>query len=175
MNRDDNNRAEDAPLVDNKVIPVMREAVTTVQMVLFRVLRQSIQNRYVDQIEPYHTHLAGAVINNLFGTQPVHEAVGVFAGANRELVERELRELSRQCPQLIPVLTDALRMKTICDNQEGIHSIPSLLMAKALGILQEDRPLPMPSTFMLQVRQLAAANGLIEPMPAVAPPSEPQA
>ncbi len=168
-----NNGATDAPFADNKLIPVMREAVTTVQMVLFKVLRQSIQDRYVDQVEPHHTHLAGAVINNLFGTQPVHEAIGVFAAANRELVERELRELSCQCPQLIPVLTDSLRMKTICDNQEGIHSIPSLLMAKALGILQEDRPLPMPSTFMLQVRQLAAANGLIEPMSAVDPPAEP--
>ena len=158
--------------VDNKVIPVMREAVTTVQLILFKVLRQSIHDRYVDQTEPYHTHLAGAVMNNLFGTQPVNEAVVVFAAANRELVERELRELSGRCQSLIPMLTDALRMKTICDNQEGIHSIPSLLMAKALGILQEERPLPLPSTFMLQVRKLASDHGLIEPLQAGSPPEE---
>ena len=72
---------------------------------------------------------------------------------------------------LYEVITDALRMKTICDNQEGIHSIGSLLMAKALGILQEERDLPMPSTFMLQVRTLASAHGLVESMSAP-PPSE---
>ncbi len=155
--------------VDNKLIPVMREAVITVQMILFKALRETVHDRYVDQVEPYHTYLAGAVINNLFGTQPMDEAVAGFATSNRELVERELRELVTHCHQLMPVLTDALRMKTICDNQEGIHSIPSLLMAKALGLLQEDRALPLPSTFMLQVRQLASEYGLIEPVSTALP------
>lgn len=156
--------------LDNRLIPVMREAVITVQMILFKVIREGIHDRYVDQVEPHHTHLAGAVINNLFGTQPLDRAVIVFGVNNRQLVERELRELSSRCGHLVPVLTDALRMKTICDNLEGIHSIPSLLMAKALGILQEDRPLPLPSTFMIQVRALAAEHGLVEPMQAAPPP-----
>ena len=151
---------------ENRVSPVMREAVAMVQMVLFKVLRQDLHDRYVDRVEPFFSHLSGAVINNLFGEQPLDQAVEWFAASNRELVERELRELAEHCPDLRPVLTDALRMKTICDNQEGIHSIPSLLMAKALGILQEERALPMPSTFMLQVRTLAAVHGLIESMQA---------
>jgi hypothetical protein len=159
------------PLVDNKVLPVMREAIVMVQMILFKVLRQSVQDRYCNQSETYHAHLAGAVLNNLFGTQAVDEAVTVFAAANRELVERELRELASWCAPLLPLLTDALRMKTICDNQEGIHSIPSLLMAKALGLLVEDRSLPLPSTFMIQVRTLAASHGLIEPMQTMVPPA----
>ena len=164
------NTADNKPLVDNKVIPVMRDAVTTVQMVLFKLLRQSVHDRYVDQSETFHTQLAGAVINNLFGTQPVDAEVSTFGNSNRELVERELHDLKNSVGNLIPVITDTLRMKTICDNQEGIHSIPSLLMARALGILQEDRPLPMPSTFMLQVRALAAEHGLIEPMAAAPSP-----
>lgn len=155
--------------VDNKLIPVMREAVVMVQMVLFKVLREDVHARFVDRIEPYPTRLAGAVINNLFGTTPVDDAVTAFAAENRELVERELRDLALRFGDLTPVLTDALRMKTLCDNQEGIHSIPSLLMARALGLLQEDRPLPLPSTFMLQVRKLAAEHGLIGTMP-VDPP-----
>jgi hypothetical protein len=149
----------------------MREAVTMVQVVLFKVLRQSVHDRYVDQTDAYHTQLAGAVINNLFGTQPLDEAVGVFGTVNRELVERELYGLKDTVQDLIPILTDALRMKTICDNQEGIHSIGSLLMAKTLGILQEGRDLPLPSTFMLQVRTLASAYGIVEPMN----PSPPEA
>ena len=123
----------DAPMVDNKVIPVMREAVTTVQMILFKVLREKVHDRYDDQNEAYHTQLAGAVINNLFGTQAMDEGIREFATANRELVERELHELKETVQHLVPIITDALRMKTICDNQEGIHSIGSLLIAKALG------------------------------------------
>ncbi|WP_310599864.1 hypothetical protein [Desulfobulbus sp.] len=162
----------DKPLIDNKVIPVMREAIVTMQMLLFKTLRQSIHDRYVDRPDPEHTMLAGAVINNLFGTLPADAAVAAFGAANRELVERELRELAVTCAPLLPLLTDTLRMKTICDNQEGIHSIPTLLMAKALGILQENRELPLPSTFMRQVRRLAAEHGLIEPM-APAPEASP--
>ncbi|MGD9948080.1 MAG: hypothetical protein AB7U29_06315 [Desulfobulbus sp.] len=161
MNQDP---TENKPMVDNKVVPVMREAVTTVQMILFKVLRQSVHDRYVDQPDTYHTQLAGAVMNNLFGTQPLDAEMIAFAGSNRELVERELRDLKDSVGDLIPIITDALRMKTICDNQEGIHSIGSLLMAKALGILQEERELPLPSTFMLQVRLLASTHGLIESM-----------
>jgi hypothetical protein len=169
MNQDGKNGQK--PSVDNKVIPVMREAIATVQMILFKVLRQSVHDRYLDQADSYHIQLAGAAINNLFGTQPIDGAVVAFAAANRELVELELRGLSGRCQSLIPLLTDSLRMKTICDNQEGIHSIPSLLMAKTLGILQENRPLPLPTTFMMQVRLLAAEHGLVESMP-VAPPPE---
>jgi len=144
----------------------MREAVTTVQMILFKVLRENVHDRYVDQDETYHTQLSGAVINNLFGTQPMDDGMRTFANTNRELVERELHELKDTMQPLVPIITDALRMKTICDNQEGIHSIGSLLIAKTLGILQEERELPLPSTFMLQVRTLATSHGLVEPMEA---------
>jgi hypothetical protein len=41
MNQDP---TDNKPMVDNKVIPVMREAVTAVQMVLFKVLRQSVHD-----------------------------------------------------------------------------------------------------------------------------------
>ena len=92
---------QEQQFVDNKLIPVMREAVVTVQMILFKALRETVHDRYVDQVEPYHTYLAGAVINNLFGTQPMDEAVAGFASSNRELVERELRELATRCPQLM--------------------------------------------------------------------------
>jgi hypothetical protein len=94
------------------------------------------------------------------------DGMRTFANTNRELVERELHELKDTMQPLVPIITDALRMKTICDNQEGIHSIGSLLIAKTLGILQEERELPLPSTFMLQVRTLATSHGLVEPMEA---------
>jgi len=158
--------------VDNKLIPVMREAILTVRMLLFKALRQSIHDRHIDRTEVEHARLAGAVINNLMGDPSTDAEVASFASANRHLAELELRNLARTCAPLMPLLTDALRIKAICDNQEGIHSIPTLLMAKALGILQEERDLPLPSTFMLNVRRLAAEHGLIVPMApsAEAPP-----
>jgi hypothetical protein len=63
-------------------------------------------------------------------------------------------------------------MQTICDNHEGIHSIPNLLLAREIGLLDEERPLPMPSTFMQSVRQLGADAGLVGAMEAAGVPFE---
>lgn len=158
--------------IDSKLIPVMREAVVMVQMILYKRLEEDIRSRERVMKPDEYIKLAGAVVNNLFGTQPEDEAVTAYGRENRERVETELRRLPKTMEALCPFLTDALRMKVICDNQEGIHSIPSLLMAKELGVLQEDRALPMPSTFMLSIRNLAAAEGLVKSMKAAEPPEE---
>ncbi len=163
------------PPFDSKLIPVMREAVLTVQMVLYKSLKESMAKRFADWTENEQARLAGAVVNNLFGSEAVDPEVTAFAQDHRELVEEELRGLADSCGGLLPFLTDALRMQTICDNQEGTHSVGSLLMAQALGILKEDRPLPLPSTFMLSVRNLAAVHGLIEQVQAAPPPEDPPA
>ncbi len=153
---------EAAPEFDSKVVPAMREAIVMVQMVLYRHLREDIQTRYQDWSDQKKTWMAGAVVNNLFGTEAADPEVGRFASEHRQLIEEELRELNSRMGDLVPIFTDALRMQTICDNQEGIHSISSLLMAKELGLLEEERVLPMPSTFMIAVRKLGAENGLVE-------------
>ena len=113
-----------------------------------------------------------AVVNNLFGTEAADPEVNAFARKQRELIEQELRELKDRVGDLVPYLTDAMRMQTICDNHEGVHSIPCLLMAKELGLLDEERVLPMPSTFMIAVRKLGAEYGLVEAMDATPDPSQ---
>lgn len=160
---------------DSKLIPVMREAVLTVQMVLYRVLKENMSTRFADWSEGQQGRLAGAVVNNLFGTEPLDPGVSEFARVHRELVEDELRSLAGYCGDLIPFITDALRMQTICDNQEGVHSLGSLLMARSLGLLKEDRVLPLPSTFMLSVRNLASVHGLVESVEVAPPPVDPPA
>lgn len=160
---------------DSKLIPVMREAVLTVQMVLYRTLKENMATRFADWPQEKHGRMAGAVVNNLFGTEALDPGVTEFARAHRELVEDELHSLAENCENLIPFLTDALRMQTICDNQENIHSFGCLLMARELGILREDRALPLPSTFMLSVRNLAAAHGIIEKVEVAPPPEDPPA
>jgi len=147
---------------DNRMVPVMREAVFTVQMVLFRLLKEDLAGRCPDWPDQERAWLAGAVVNNLFGTEPADSRVREFARSHRERIEEEIRGLATRFADMIPHLTDALRMQTICDNQEGIHSIGSLLIARDVGLLDEERVLPMPSTFMLAVRRLAGEHGLIE-------------
>ena len=151
------------PGFDNRMLPVMREAVLMVQMILYQRLKENLTERHPRWPEQKIIHMAGAVVNNLFGTRPENDTIADFAHNHREEVEAELRGLGAQLPDLVPVLTDGLRMQTICDNQEGIHSIGSLLMARELGLLLEERHLPMPSTFMLAVRRLAADMGLVRP------------
>ncbi len=167
---------EAAPEFDVKVVPVMREAIVMVQMILYQRLKDDILKRYQDWSDQEKTWLAGAVVNNLFGTEAADPEVNVFARQQRQLIEEELRELQSRVSDLVPHLTDALRMQTICDNYEGIHSIPCLLMAKELGLLDEERVLPMPSTFMIAIRKLGTEYGLVEGMEGMEavqpPPSE---
>ena len=162
-----------APQFDSKVVPVMREAIVMVQMILYQRLKGDVQQRYQDWQDQEKQWLAGAVVNNLFGTEAADKQVNIFARSQRELIEQELRELKERVADLIPHLTDALRMQTICDNHEGIHSIPCLLMARELELLDEERVLPMPSTFMIAVRKLAAEYGLIEEVEATPQAEDP--
>ena len=112
----------DATAGDNRLLPLMREAVLMVRMLLHRQLLQ------------------------------------------RALVEAAMRGLAAHSGKLRPLITDALRMHCICDGQEGVNTTASLLMARAIGLLEEERPMPMPSTFMLAVRAAAVAEGLVLPM-----------
>lgn len=161
---------EAAGHVENKMIPAMREAVELVRMMLFADLKSDIMERGDDLPEREQKMLAGAVVNNLFGTPNSEGEAGEFAARHRERIEDELRGLAGRVSDLLPLLTDALRMRTICDNMEGMNSLPTLLMAKTLGLLQEDRPLPMPSTFMLAVRTLGTQRGLLASMTPEQPP-----
>lgn len=157
-----------------KIVPVMREAIMMVQMILYRRLKEDVQKRYQDWSDQEKKWLSGAVVNNLFGTEAADPEVNTFARKNREIIELELRDLKDRVADLIPHLTDALRMQTICDNHEGIHSIPCLLLAKELGLFDQDRVLPMPSTFMIAVRKIGAEYGLVEEMDSTVPLVEPQ-
>ena len=151
---------------DNRLIPVMREAVTAVQLVLFTALKKEFAARYGGWPAEAARRLAGCVVNDLFASPQVEPEAVRFAREHRDEVEEELRGLASRVPDLLPQLTDALRMQVMCDHEEGLNSLPTLLRARALGILQEDRPLPLPSTFMLAVRRLGVEHGLLQPLQA---------
>lgn len=154
----------DATAGDNRLLPLMREAVLMVRMLLHRQLLQDFAAQRPELAPEDRVRLAGALINDLFGTVPADESVGAFARAQRALVEAAMRGLAAHSGKLRPLITDALRMHCICDGQEGVNTTASLLMARAIGLLEEERPMPMPSTFMLAVRAAAVAEGLVLPM-----------
>ncbi len=158
--------------LDSRVIPVMREAIAMVHMVCFRELKDKLADRFKDWEPAEFRRLVGAVISDIFGTPaPDGESVR-FARQHQDTVEKELWALADNLPDLLPHLTDALRMQTLCDHEQGINSIPTLLRARTVGVLMEERPIPMPSTFIILVRQLGARYGMLEPMQAADPASE---
>lgn len=148
----------------SRLLPLMREAVLMVRMLLHRQLLQDFAAQRPELAPEDRVRLAGALINDLFGTLPADEGVVAFARAQRALVEAAMRGLAAHSGKLRPLITDALRMHCICDGQEGVNTTASLLMARAIGLLEEERPMPMPSTFMLAVRAAAVAEGLVLPM-----------
>lgn len=151
-------------MLDNRVIPVMREAVAAVQLVLFAQLRKLFAAGYSKWPAEDSRRLAGCVVNDLFASQVSDRGTVQFADRHRDLVAKELRALASALPDLLPLLTDALRMQVMCDHVQGLNSLPTLVRARTLGILQEERPLPLPSTFMLAVRRLGVEYGLLQPI-----------
>lgn len=153
-----------ADKLDNRVLPVMREAVALVQLVLFTELKNELAARYIQWAPEDVRRLAGCVIGDLFATPAADPELTSFVRENRDLMEEELRALPSTVPGLLPHITDALRMQVMCDHEQGVNSLPNLLRARALGILQEERPMPLPSTFMLAVRRLGVEHGLLQPL-----------
>ena len=167
MNRNAGNpreKSEGGKPLDNRVIPVMREAISTVQLILFRELKARLAGKYGSWAADDYRRLIGCIVNDVFGTPPPEEEGGRFARQQMDTVEEEMRGLAGNVPELLPCLTDALRMQAFCDHEEGSNSLPTLLRARALGFLLEERPVPLPSTFMLAVRKLGVEHGLLEPM-----------
>jgi len=140
-----------------------------VQMVFFKEIRSHLGRQYPDKDVPTISMLAGALTNELFGTPNPEPKFIQFMQANQAIIEQELLGLAANLPHLRRYLTDALRIQTLCDNQEGVQSAPSLITADKLGVLLKDRDVPLPSAFMTSVRELGALHQLIIPPAQISP------
>ena len=149
------------PEKQSQLINVLREGVSVVQMILFKELRKHTAIHYQDRDSTFQAMLTGTLVNEVFGSPNHEERFVSFRKENHGIIEQELLSLREHQASLLPALTDALRILSLCDNQEGVDSTRILTRANELGILMVDRPVPMPSTFMTLVRGLGEQHGLI--------------
>lgn len=148
----------------NRLLPILQEGIEVTKMVLFRKLKAFSALRLPEQPSAFHTQLAAAVINDLFTSPPdLPEPVAAFMSSNRELIERERQAFIGEQPEMRIVLTDTLRMQTICDLMEGQPDPGILQKAESTGLLLSEREMPLPHTFIDMARRLGKANGLLTP------------
>ncbi|MDA8159491.1 MAG: hypothetical protein M0T76_02040 [Desulfobacteraceae bacterium] len=158
-----------------RLIPVLREGVEVVRMILFQELREHLA-RQAPQREPRQLSiLAGAVVNRVFGLANPEPFFEDFARENQELIDQATRSLGTELAHLNIPLTDALRIMALCDFQEGQDSSSVLRQAQEWGLLLVERDLPLPHHFIDLTRRLGAAKGLICPLSSSACASTPTA
>lgn len=159
----------ETPQQKSQLLAVLREAVGIVQMVLFKELRTSLAKKMPDLGGAQLSLLAGSITNEIFGTQNHEERFVRFRLDNWATIEQELLSLKNEIPHLCESVTDALRVQTLCDHQQGIDSSRVLARAKDFGILMEDRGIPLPSSFMKMIRELGEQHRLVIPPAQITP------
>ncbi len=157
------------PNKNSQLIITLREGVGVVQMILFKELRSHLSQQFPEKDVAYHSLMTGAIINELFDSRNPEEKFEKFRQKNLAIIEQELLGLAQNFPVLRPILTDALRVQTLCDSQEGNDNSKSLIYAEELGILISGRELPLPSTFMTRIRSLGEQYGLTIPPVQITP------
>ena len=151
------------PGKENRLTAALNEAVGLVQMLLYKAIRQSAQKRFPQGDQTEISMLAGAVTGEIFDAHNPAEKFAEFRRVHQKEIDLELLGLSEYCPEMVPHITDALRIQVLCDNQENKESSHILLKALDYGYLDEKRPAPLPSTFMTSVRELGKAHGVVVP------------
>ncbi|MBI9076425.1 MAG: hypothetical protein JEZ02_13550 [Desulfatibacillum sp.] len=164
--------------VDNKLIPVLTEAVGVVKIALFKTLKKHFSGHYPDWEEAFAAMLAGAIINDLFCTPNLDPQYVEFVRSHRPVIAQYVRSLAvhEDFASLLPHITDALRVAFMCDHTRGADTSFILTRSLQLGVLMEERTIPLPRHFIDSVKILGDSMGLVIPavVPEDSPPEEPQ-
>jgi len=153
---------QDKIKIDAKLLPVLREGIDIIKMVLFNELKPFLEKRYPERDPGDITRLAGAVVNDLFGVENMEEPFVSFTRGNAQVVKKEVEAIATNFDHLHIPLTDALRIQYLCDCQEGVNSESVLEKAKNLNIILTDREVPWPGAFMSLVRSFGVAYKILE-------------
>ncbi len=159
----------ETPEKQSQLIMALREGVSVVQMILFKEVRTGLANKFPEKEAGFLSMLTGAIVNDVFGSANPEEKFVAFHNQNRGLIEQELLAIPDEHKGILPALTDALRIQSLCDHQEGMDSSATLTRANELGILITERDIPLPSTFMTFIRDLGEQHDLIIPPVQITP------
>ena len=155
---------QENPETNSQLIPVLREGLSVVQMIVFKEIRASLTDKYPGFTPGDLSMLAGAIVSELFGSPNPGEKFVHFRKKNWGIIEQELLSLHSDKPMLCAPITDAPRIMALCDSREGNGDGSAVLIrANELGILIKDREIPLPSSFMTLVRNLGKEHNLILP------------
>lgn len=154
---------------NSQLVQSLREAVSLVQMILFKEMRKALDQKQQNIPQGQRSMLAGSIANEVFGTPNPEAKFKTFRENNWGIIEQELLSLHENYNFLCRHITDALRIQTLCDSQEGEDSSETLLKAKEYGFLLEEREIPLPSTFMSTIRELGKEHKLIIPPVQISP------
>ncbi len=131
---------------NSQLIASLREGVSIVQMVVFKEIRDNLQNTKTAGEKDNVAMLSGSITNEIFGTQNPEEKFARFRKEHWGEIEQQLLKLSEDLSKLCAHITDALRIQTLCDHQQGGDSSVALVKAKEHGFLIEEREIPLPSS-----------------------------
>ncbi|MEA3471531.1 MAG: hypothetical protein U9R24_07420 [Thermodesulfobacteriota bacterium] len=148
---------------ESRLVPILRQGVAVVQMVFFKRLKEYLSEKNPGKEAAFITMLTGAVVNDIFGTPNEEKSSLLFVEENEALIEETLKEVPLQLVDMMVPLTDALRVRVLCDHQEGIDNFSVLARANELKILLVPREIPMPSNFITLVRELGNRHDILMP------------
>ena len=148
--------------IDAKLVPVLREGIDIIKMVLFNELKPFLEKRYPERDPGDIIRLTGAVVNDLFGVENMEESFASFTRENAHIIKKEVEAIATIFDHLHIPLTDALRIQFLCDSHEGVNSESVLEKAKNLNIILTDREVPLPGAFMSLVRSFGVAYKILE-------------
>ncbi len=154
---------ENSTKKQSQLIVSLREGVSIVQMVFYKEVRTRLMENRPERNKEHLVMLAGSIVNEVFDTRNPAEKFVRFRQENWGDIEQELLNIREEFSSLCPLLTDALRIQTLCDHQEGGDSSAALIRAKKLDFLTEERDIPLPSSFMTAVRELGKLHNLLIP------------
>ncbi len=159
----------ETPEKNSQLISVLREGVSLIQMVLFKEVRATLIQKMSGEKPSNISMIAGSATNEIFGTPNPEQRFVTFREKNWGVIEQTLLSLKDDVPEICPEVSDALRVQTLCDHQTGEDSSQTLVRAQELGILVEDRDIPLPSVFMITVRDLGKKHNLVSPPVEISP------
>jgi hypothetical protein len=166
------NEKDNPPQIQRRLIPILREGVDIVKMVLFKQLKSHLADANPAREPGFAGMLSGAVLNEIFGIENLMEPHAGFKREHQDLITSELHALPHRFGELRIPLTDALRVQFLCDSRDGINSESILTRANELGILMVDRDIPLPRFFMNMVRRLGVAHRILDPDAVLAIPED---